>query len=92
MNSRSLLGRSLHMGNMRIVRSVAASFLKFLLAFLCQFGAVAPVFLIFIIVFTLGMAYADYTFINQLSELTSRSSELNHCATLFNEEFKNVTN
>lgn len=27
MNSRFLLGRSLHMGNMRIVRSVAASFI-----------------------------------------------------------------
>lgn len=44
MNSRFLLGRSLHMGNMRIVRSVAASF---------NFS---------------------------LSELTSRGSELNHCA------------
>lgn len=91
MNSRSLLGRALHMGNMRIVRSVATSFIKFLFAFLRELGALVPVFLIFILIFTLGMAYADYTWVNQFSELTSRSSELNHCATLFNEEFKNVT-
>lgn len=92
MNSRFLLGRSLHMGNMRIVRSVAASFIKFIFTLLIRLGELSPALVIFAVVFTMGMAYADYTFINQLSELTSRSSELNHCATLFNEEFKNVTN
>lgn len=77
MNSRFLLGRSLHMGNMRIVRSVAASFFKFLSAFLIELGALVPPFLIFIIIFSAGMGYADYTFVKSLSELSSRGSELN---------------
>lgn len=77
MNSRLLLGRALHKDNMRIVRRVAASFIKFLFAFFRELGALFPVFIIFIIIFSLGMAYADYTFIKSLSELTSRGSELN---------------
>jgi hypothetical protein len=77
MNSRFLLGRALHKGDMRIVRRVAASFIKFLIAFLRELGAFFPVYIIFIIVFSLGMAYADYTFIKSLSELSSRGSELN---------------
>ena len=88
MNSRFLLGRSLHMGNMRIVRSVAASFIKFLFAFLRELGALVPVFIIFILIFTLGMAYADYTFVKSLSGLTGCGSELNNLATFLNEEFK----
>jgi hypothetical protein len=80
MNSRSPIGRALHMGYMRIVRSVAASFLNFFLLFLREVGILAPVFIVFIVVFTLGMFYADHEWLLYLSELTSRGSELNQCA------------
>lgn len=77
MNSRFLLGRALHKDNMRIVRRVAASFIKFIFTFLIRLGELSPVLVIFTVVFTMGMAYADYTFIKSLSELSSRGSELN---------------
>lgn len=69
------------MDNMRIVRSVAASFFKFVFLALRLLGAIAPAVLIFVVIFSFGMAYADYTLITSLSELTSRGSELNLCPT-----------
>lgn len=88
MNSRFLLGRALHKDNMRIVRRVAASFFKFFFAFLRELGALVPPFIVFILIFTLGMAYADYTFVKSFSEHTGCGSELNNLATFLNEELK----
>ena len=60
MNNRLLLGRSLFMDNMRIVRRVAASFIKFLLMFLRELGALFPAYVIFLAIFYFGFFYAKY--------------------------------
>lgn len=60
MNKRSVLGRSLHMNNMRIVRSVAASFFKFVFMVLRELGALTPAFIIFSFVFYSGFYYHKF--------------------------------
>jgi hypothetical protein len=60
MNKRSLIGRSLHMSNMRIVRSVAASFFKFIFLVLRELGALTPAFIVFSIVFYSGFYYHKF--------------------------------
>jgi len=79
MNNLLLLGRSLHMNNMRIVRSVATSFFKFLFMLLREIGAFTPALIVFVTIFSLGMFYSDYHWVSSLSELKSRGSELNLC-------------